>query len=291
MRDASGVVNRSTEHEETDAPMDIDVPLDAPASQEHAQQDRERLTDKAVELEEACRALERCEENLDQKDGDIKKLSDDLKRYRSWWLNEFYCIKGALSLVRNPRDAGVQAAMKEFKSHARYMTCYEIAVVVYFQFVFDTFLPHWQVRLSSDFPDSPHLRSPLSRVLKVTPAWDASTNPLQALFLLRLYHGALSRSIPALCVDRRTPTGFSSDPFPHSKSFDCPQRLLSTGRLAGTEEAIRDDDANSSRLGPAENTQKRRRSCASPVLPCPLFLEAMLAVAAPSKYQVIASVH
>ncbi|KAJ3532284.1 hypothetical protein NMY22_g7801 [Coprinellus aureogranulatus] len=83
--------------------------------------DRERLADKAVELEEALRTLEKLEEKLDQKNETIETLTRDLKRYRSWWLNEYYCLKVALSLARNPKDAGVQA-MKE-SSHARYMTC------------------------------------------------------------------------------------------------------------------------------------------------------------------------
>ncbi|KAJ3496471.1 hypothetical protein NMY22_g19807 [Coprinellus aureogranulatus] len=84
--------------------------------------DREKLADRAVELEEARRALEKSEEKLDQKNETIKALTGDVKRYRSWWLNEYYCLKVTLELVRNPKDAGVQA-MKE-SSHARYMTCF-----------------------------------------------------------------------------------------------------------------------------------------------------------------------
>lgn len=80
----------------------------------------DRLANKEVELGEVRRALHTLEDVCEEQKESVRELEGGVDRYRRWWMNEFYSLKVALSLARDPSDRGI-LAMKE-SSQARFMT-------------------------------------------------------------------------------------------------------------------------------------------------------------------------
>lgn len=78
------------------------------------------LANKEAELAELRRVAQTAEERNNKQEGVIRGLTGEVEHWRGWWINEYYCLKVALSLTRDPNDQGVKA-MKE-SSQARFVS-------------------------------------------------------------------------------------------------------------------------------------------------------------------------